>query len=275
MTLGLAAQQRIRIVAVIVVGLLIAAPFYWLTITALKSSQEALGRPPTWFPTSIHLDNIDAALQYLSVDTFINSLIFTVSVTALQFICVICTGFALAKMDFPGRRALFIAFVGTLFVPFHVLLIPTFLVVRGLNIIDTWPGLVLPIVAQTTFGTFLFRQFYVSLPNELLEAARIDGANWGQVFLMIVLPLSGPASAAYLSVTILSAWNMYVWPLVGTYSPNLRVLPLALATLGGDNSFIPPNVAMMAVLIATLPILAIFVIAQRWFVSGLTGAIKE
>ena len=267
-------NRALHITGIIAIGMLIGAPFYWLLITALKTSQEALSYPPTWIPTTVRWENIDDALRLLQVSTVVNSVIFTVSVTVLQLILVITGGFALAKMPFPGRRAMFACFIATMFVPFHVMLIPTFLIVRELNLIDTWPGLVVPIVAQTAFGTFLFRQFFLSLPDELLEAARIDGANWGQIFMLVAAPLAGPPVAAYVCVTTLNAWNMYIWPLVATYDPDMRVLPLALASLGEEFTLIPPNVAMMAVLISTLPVLIIFILAQRWFVSGLGGAIK-
>lgn len=264
-----------RIAAVVFFGLVIGLPFYWLALTALKTPQEALQYPPTWIPHTIRWQNIPEAFGHLGVGTFVNSFIFTSSVTILQLILTITTGFAIAKMPLPGRNGILAVFVLTMFVPFHVLLVPTFVIVRSLNLIDTWPGLVIPIVAQTAFGTFLFRQFFVSVPNELIEAARIDGANWGQLFVLIVLPVAKPAIAAYVSVTSLNAWNMYIWPLVATYDPNMRVLPLALANLSGEYSVITPNVMMMAVLLSTLPLLVLFVTAQRWFISGLGGAVKE
>jgi ABC-type glycerol-3-phosphate transport system permease component len=113
------------------------------------------------------------------------------------------------------------------------------------------------------------------LPDELLDAARMDGANWGQMFVTIAIPLAGPAIAPYTSVTVLTAWNMYIWPLVATTDLNMRVLPIALSALVTQRAQITPNVAMMGVLISTLPIIVIFVFLQRYFVSGLVGGIKE
>lgn len=136
-------------------------------------------------------------------------------------------------------------------------------------------GLCIPIIAQTSFGVFIFRQFYLSMPNEILDAAKIDGASWGQVFTKIVIPLSGPPIAAYVAVTVLTAWNMYAWPLISTTDKDMRVLPLALAGLGQSFSQTPPNIAMMAVLLSTLPIIIFFVFCQRYFINGLGGAIKE
>lgn len=268
-------SQALRIFGILLAAAIIGLPFYWMAISALKTPVEVVTYPPTWFPHSFRFENFADAMTLLTGQALINSAIFSISVTALQLLVCITTGFAIAKMPFPGRHALLWLFIITLFVPFHVLLIPTFLIIRNLNLIDTWPGLVLPIVAQTSFGVFVFRQFYVDLPGELLDAARIDGANWGQLFITIVVPLSGPVIAAYVSITILTAWNMYIWPLVAATSLDLRVLPIALSALVTQRAQITPNIAMMGVFLSTLPIIVIFVFLQRFFVKGLVGALKE
>jgi ABC-type glycerol-3-phosphate transport system permease component len=268
-------QKTLRVLAILVVAAIVGLPFYWLVISALKSPIEVALYPPTWFPSTIRPQNAGDAMAVLTLNALVNSAIFAVAVTALQLILTMTTGFAIAKMPFPGRRALLWVFIITLFVPFQVLLIPTFLIVRDLNWIDTWQGLVLPVVAQTSFGVFVFRQFYIELSDELLDAARIDGASWGQVFVMIVVPISRPAIAAYVSITILTAWNMYIWPLVVTTTIDLRVLPVALSAMMTQRAQITPNVAMMGVLITTLPIIVIFVLLQRYFINGLVGGIKE
>jgi ABC-type glycerol-3-phosphate transport system permease component len=268
-------RRRAHVAAVIVVGLIMAAPFYWLIINALKTPQEVVGFPPTWYPHEIRWQNISDALDLLSIQSVINSLIFTVAVTVCQLILVIMTGFAIAKMPFPGRTPLLWLYIITLFVPFQVVLIPTFIIVRDLNWIDSYWGLIVPVVAQTSFGVFVFRQFYVSLPDELLDAARIDGANWGDIFVRVVIPLSGPPIAAYVAVTVLTAWNMYIWPLISTTVNDMRVLPLSIAALATPSSQVPGNIAMMAVLVSTLPIIVIFIFCQRYFINGLGGALKE
>ncbi len=275
MTLGKAWRRRAHVLTVCLIGLVLAAPFYVLIINALKTPQEVIAFPPTWFPHEIRWQNVPEAVALLGVNVFINSVIFTIAVTVLQLILVIMTGFAIAKMPFPGRNALLWVFVLTMFVPFHVVLIPTFLIVRDLGWIDTYQGLVIPVVAQTSFGVFIFRQFYLSMPDELLSAARIDGANWGDIFVRIVLPLSGPPIASYVAVTVLTAWNLYIWPLIVTTDDDMRVLPVAIAALVSGQSQIPANIAMMAILISTLPIVIIFIVAQKYFINGLGGAIKE
>ncbi len=268
-------QRLLRTATILVVAAIIGFPFYWLVINALKTPTEVALYPPTWFPSSIRTQNAADAMGVLTVNALINSVIFALSVTVLQLLISMTTGFAIAKMQFPGRRALLLIFIITLFVPFQVLLIPTFLIVRDLNWIDTWQGLVLPVVAQTSFGVFVFRQFYAGISDELLDAARMDGANWGQLFVLIVIPISGPAIAAYVSITILTAWNMYIWPLVATTTIDLRVLPVALSAMITQRAQITPNVAMMGVLITTMPIVVIFVFLQRYFINGLVGGIKE
>ncbi|MDR3473707.1 MAG: carbohydrate ABC transporter permease [Devosia sp.] len=268
-------RRRAHVSAIVVVGLIMAAPFYLLIINALKTPQEVVGFPPTWYPHRIRWENVGDALNLLNVTSVVNSLIFTISVTVCQLILVITTGFAMAKMPFPGRTPLLWLYVITLFVPFQVVLIPTFIIVRDLNWIDSYWGLIVPVVAQTSFGVFVFRQFYVSMPDELLDAARIDGANWGDIFVQVVIPLSGPPIAAYVAVTVLTAWNMYIWPLISTTVNAMRVLPLSIAALATPSSQVPANVAMMAVLISTLPIIIIFIWCQRYFINGLGGALKE
>lgn len=268
-------RRRFHVSTVIFFGLLMAAPFYWMIINSFKSSREVVAYPPTWWPTEWHFENVFAALTFLDTTAIVNSVIFTAVITICQLTLVVMTGFALAKMQFFGRGALLGLFIMTLFVPGQVATIPTFILVRNLNWLDTFMGLCIPIIAQTSFGVFIFRQFYISMPNEILDAAKIDGANWGQVFLRIVLPLSGPPIAAYTAVTVLTAWNMYAWPLISTTEKDMRVLPLALAGLGQSFSQTPPNIAMMAVLLSTLPIIIFFILCQRYFINGLGGSLKE
>lgn len=268
-------RRRFHVSTVIFFGLLMAAPFYWMIINSFKSSREVVAYPPTWWPTEWHFENVFAALAFLDTTAIVNSVIFTAVITICQLTLVVMTGFALAKMQFFGRGALLGLFIMTLFVPGQVATIPTFILVRNLNWLDTFMGLCIPIIAQTSFGVFIFRQFYISMPNEILDAAKIDGANWGQVFLRIVLPLSSPPIAAYTAVTVLTAWNMYAWPLISTTEKDMRVLPLALAGLGQSFSQTPPNIAMMAVLLSTLPIIIFFILCQRYFINGLGGSLKE
>jgi ABC-type glycerol-3-phosphate transport system permease component len=154
-------------------------------------------------------------------------------------------------------------------IPPQVTMIPTFIVVVRFGWIDTYQGLIVPILAQGAFGTFLFRQFFSKIPDELYEAARLDGANPWEQFWRLTLPLSRPALTAYGVITFLTAWNLYLWPLIVVKTPAMKVVPMAIAELSGGFSQ-ERNVLMAAVVLSVLPILALWVIGQRWFVEGIS-----
>lgn len=262
--------------AVIVGAVIMAAPLLWMVTTALKSPAEVVSYPPTWWPEAPQWSNITEAFELLGARAFLNSAIFTVAVVSIQGTICLCAGFALARLRFRGSKALFSMFVAAMLVPPHVMLLPMFLVVRELDLLDTYPGLILPIVAQTGLGTFLFRQYFSAMPHEIIEAARVDGAHWGGIFWRIAAPLARPAIAAYTAISLLSAWTMYAWPLVAARSSDMRVLPLVLAPLAtSEHSITPVSVVMMAVLLTTIPMLIVFLAAQKQFVKGLGGAIKD
>lgn len=248
-----------------------AAPLFWLLSSAFKTSQDIRAFPPKLLPIPPQWSNIPDAVDLLSIRTIVNSLIFSGSIVMLQWMLTISAGFALAKMRFRGGAFVVSVIAATMFIPGPIQLIPMYIVVRELDMLNTYRGMILPIVGHTAFGTLLFRQFFTKLPDGLIEAARIDGASWFQIFTRIAIPLSGPASAAYCAVTFLNAWNMYVWPLVVATRPNLRVLPLAIAPLASEGTIVPPNIAMAAILVSTIPVLIAFLFAQRYFVQGLSG----
>ena len=153
-------------------------------------------------------------------------------------------------------------------IPPQVTLIPTFLVVVNLGWVDTYQGLIIPIVAQGAFGTFLFRQFFLRLPNEMYEAARLDGASYWQQFWRLTIPLSRPVMTAYAVITFLTAWKMYLWPVIVVRSEELKVLTMAIAELSGNTSQ-ERGVMMAAVALSIAPILILYILAQRWFVEGI------
>lgn len=262
--------RGVHIVAVIVGGACLSLPLFYLLSMSLMTGTDVRAFPPNLIPPSIRWENYRDAIDFLAVRTIFNSLFFSLSVVVIQLSLSMMAGFALAKLRFRGGTVITLIFAASLFVPGPISLIPTYVITRELNLINTYAGLILPIAAQTGFGTLLFRQFFISLPDELLSAARVDGANWFQVFTRVAAPLTGPPTAAFCAVTFLTAWNIYVWPLVVATSSDLRVLPLALASLAGA-SFVPLNVAMAAVMISTIPVLIAFVIAQRAFIRGLAG----
>jgi ABC-type glycerol-3-phosphate transport system permease component len=265
-------RRRLRALVILLVGLVLAAPLLYLLAASLMNDAQLTRYPPSVFPSQLHFGNYSAAFDYLKARSIINSLIFTVGVVAVQWMLCVSGGLVVAKMRFRTRNLLTGAFGISLFVPAISTLIPTFVVADKLHLINTYPGLILPIAAQTGFGTLIFRQFIVNLPDALIEAARLDGAGWWIILRRIIIPLCRPASGAYIAISTLTAWNMYVWPLVATTNGSLAVLTLALAPLASSQySTVPQTVGMAAAVITTVPMLIAFIVAQRAFVRGLAG----
>ncbi|HXV99960.1 MAG TPA: carbohydrate ABC transporter permease, partial [Anaerolineae bacterium] len=198
---------------------------------------------------------------------YLNSLIVAASITVLQLFTSSLAAFAFARLRFPGRGALFLLYLATLMIPFHVMLIPNFILMRFLGWFDTYAALIFP-PAFSAFSTFLLRQYYLSLPGELDEAARIDGASSFRIWWQVIIPLSGPVLAALTIFIFLGAWNDFLWPLVITNSLEMRTLPVGLTAFQGQFK-VEWHLLMAGAVIAMLPILIIYVLAQRKFIEGL------
>ncbi|MFN8524173.1 MAG: carbohydrate ABC transporter permease [Chloroflexota bacterium] len=245
-----------------------AMPLVYMLSTSLKSAPQAFAYPPVWIPNPVMWSNYPEALARLTPRAFWNSLFFTVAVVLGQGLVTTMGGFAFARLRFPGKHALFLAYLGTLMIPFVVTMIPTFVIVARLGWQDTYQGLILPILAQGAFGTFLFRQFFMTIPEEIGDAATVDGANPWDIYWRIYLPLSKPALTAYGVITALAAWNMYLWPLIVIQSKELRPLTLVIAQFSGQMSA-ELQLMMAAVALSLLPILLLYMIGQRFFVEGI------
>jgi len=270
--------RRIRILAALVIGLLMSAPLLYMLSGSLMSDAQLSIQPPQVIPSSLHFANYPAAFsgmtQVIQVRSFVNSVIFTVCVVGLQWALCISGGMVIAKMCFRGRGLITALFAISLFIPLLTTLIPTFVVTYKLGLINTYPGLILPIAAQTGFGSLLFLQYIKQLPQELFDAARIDGANWWLILRRLVIPLAKPATAAYLAISVLTAWNMYLWPLVAAEGGSLQVLTQTLANVDstGLGQVTPQNVIFASVVIVTLPMILVFIAVQPAFIRGLAGS---
>ncbi len=266
-------RRRWMVVAVVTVVLAIGAvinlvPFLWMLSTSFKTNSQAFSYPPTWIPDPFVWQNYVDAWQRVNGRVFFNTAFFSISIVVLQGAFATMGGFAFARIDFPFRNVVFLVYLGTMMIPPQVTLVPTYIVVVELGWVSTYQGMILPIVAQGAFGTFLFRQFFARLPNEMYEAARLDGANYWQQFWTFTIPLARPVITAYSIITFLTAWKMYLWPLIVVRSPDLKVLPMAIAELSGNASQ-DRGVMMAAVALSILPILILYILAQRWFVEGI------
>jgi multiple sugar transport system permease protein len=250
-------------------GITMLVPFAFMLSTSLKAPQQVLAIPPELLPSPIRWQNYADALYVLRPRTFLNSIVFAASVVFGQGLVATLGAYGFTRVRFPGRETLFLAYLGTMMIPNQVTLIPAYLVVVWLNWHDTYAGLIVPIMAHGAFGTFLFRQFFKQIPDELADAALIDGANHLTIYSRIFLPLSKPALTAYGVITALAAWNAFVWPLIIIRSPDLWVLTLALSVLSSQltNDF---HILMAAVTLSMTPLLALYLFAQRYFVQGVT-----
>jgi ABC-type glycerol-3-phosphate transport system permease component len=266
-------RRVIRIIVIVAVGLILAFPLIYLVFGSVMTNAQLTSFPPQFIPTSFHLGNYSQAWNYMKGRSVINSVIFTAVTVGLQWALCISGGFVLAKLRFRSSNAVTGLLGISLFIPAITTLVPTFIVAEKLHMVNSYPGLILPIVAQTGFGTLLFRQYLVSLPGELIDAARVDGSSWLTILRRLIIPLAAPATGAYVAISVLTAWNMYLWPLVVATSPAVQVMTETLAPLASSEyGQVPENVAFAATALTTLPMVVAFLLAQRTFVRGLSGS---
>jgi multiple sugar transport system permease protein len=244
-------------------------PFAWMLSTSLKEPGDVFIYPPQWIPQPVQWENYQETVTVMPFGRFyLNSAIQAVSVTVLQLLTASLAAYAFARLRFRGRDLLFMLYLATMMIPFPVTMIPNFVIVRYLNWIDTFRALILP-PAFSAFSTFLLRQYFMSIPVEMDDAARVDGASSFRIWWQIILPLSGPALATLAIFTFLGQWNSFLWPLIITNSEKMRTLPVGLATFQGQYS-VQWHLLMAGSVIAVLPILVIYIAGQRWFVRGIT-----
>jgi multiple sugar transport system permease protein len=245
-------------------------PMVWMLVTSIQTLDEARHYPPELLPHTLRAANYaDVLRQAPFARWFANTLIVTVATVAGNVVLCSLAGYAFARIKFFGREVVFVLILATLMVPFQVVMIPTFLIVKHLGLIDTLGALIVPNLANA-FGIFLLRQFFRTLPVELEEAARIDGASRLGVLVKIVLPLSGPVLATLAVVTFLWTWNDFLWPLITIYSPQNMTLQLGLTTFQGTHAT-ATNLLMAANVMSILPVLILFLAAQKFFVRGIAS----
>lgn len=244
-------------------------PFVWMLSTSLKSIGAVFEYPPTFIPNPVEWGNYRRLFEVLPFGRFfLNSLVVAVSVTAIHLVSSSLAAYAFARMRFPGREALFLAYLGTLMIPAQVVIIPNFILLTYLGWIDTYQALILP-AAFNAFGTFLLRQYFLTIPFELEDAAVVDGANHFQIFLRVILPLAGPALSALAIFTFLFNWNSFLYPLIVTNSTSMSTLTVGLNTLQGQYNT-AWTLLMAGSMLALLPVLLVFMFAQRYFIKGIT-----
>ncbi|MEV1173715.1 carbohydrate ABC transporter permease [Nonomuraea sp. NPDC049784] len=262
---------RLRALVGYVLAAVTVAPLVWLLVTVLKPADELFD---VALPSRLTLDNLLYVLTEVPIGTYmLNSLLVSAAVTVVALVLHSMAAYALARLRFPGRQVIFSMIVSTLLVSLPVILVPLFLVAKQLGLLDTYAGLILPAIFHA-FGIFLLRQYYLTIPRELEEAADLDGCGYLRRWWQVVVPLSRPVLASLAVLFFLANWNAFLWPLTATRDPDLRMVQVGIATLQGQYGS-AWNYVLAATVIAAVPTLIAFVLGQRRLVEAIkTSGLK-
>ena len=242
-------------------------PMAFAVLGSLKPEPEIFAVPIRWLPSSPQWQNYILPFQKNIGRYFVNSMVVSLVQTFSPMLLCSMAGYSLAKFHYPGRTLVFLFILSTIMLPIQVTLVPTFLIIKELGWVNTYAGLIVPGLA-TTFGTFLMRQFFLSLPSEYIDSARIDGASEPRIFWTIMLPMCRPALSALGIFSFTGSWNSFLWPLVVVNQDEMRTVPLGIVFYMGEQR-VPEYGQLLAVsVIATLPVLVLFIILQREFIRG-------
>ena len=268
-------EKRLRIsgayLILIPASLVMILPFIWMVLGSFKTGREIRQVPPTFFPEEFTFDNYRTILtdEDLPLSLFYRN---SAIIAILNVVQVLFTsslfGYIFAKFEFRGKKVIFWFIMATMMIPFQVTMIPGYLILARLNLINKLWGLIIP-AALDAFGIFLFRQFALSIPDELLDAARVDGASEFRIYRSIVLYQLGPALATFGMLTFMFNWNAYLWPLIVLTEQRVRTLPIILNWYSNQHSQ-QLHLTMAASVLVILPVLFIFILSQRWIVKGIT-----
>ncbi|WP_150307447.1 carbohydrate ABC transporter permease [Planctomonas psychrotolerans] len=257
----------VRLLAAIAVSIVLLFPLYWMIVVAFSSKQELLSRDLRLWPREFTIANFTTVFDtFPTVTWFGNSVVIAVFVTALTVLVNLLAGYAFARLRFRGSNLLFLLALSTLMLPVQVIMVSQFKLVTELGIYGTYWAVILP-TAATAFGIFLARQFIIGIPEEIIEAARVDGAGHFRVFAQIVLPLCKPLIAVLILLTFLSTWNDFAWPLIALKQSELYTLPIGLLFLKGQYGT-DYGAIMALALVSVLPMIIVFLVFQRYFVQG-------
>jgi multiple sugar transport system permease protein len=267
-------KPRWWLYVVLALGLIaMVMPFVWMLLGSFKTDAEIRANPTQFLPENPTIDNFTRLFGELDfAGFFLNSVIVAVFVTLGNIAFSSMVGYALAKLEFRGKKVLFALVMATLMVPGVVTFVPLFVLAANLGLVNSYAGLILPFLI-TPVGVFLMRQFIMGLPDELIEAARIDGAGEWRIFLRVIMPLCGPAIATLTILTFLGSWNNFLWPLVVATTENMYTLPVALALYSVGQNASQYGLMMAGAVVVVVPVLLVFVLLQKYFVQGiaLTG----
>jgi multiple sugar transport system permease protein len=262
--------DRVIVGVLLVGGAVMMLPFAWMFSTSWRLARESFSLPPQWLPTSWRVENYREVLDNIPFVAFVlNSLQVATLITLGQVVTCSMAAYAFARLRFPGRELLFLLFLSQLMVPQQVTIIPIFILIRVFGLLDTHWALIVPALFSA-FGTFLLRQFFLTIPNELEDAARVDGAGYTRTFVQIILPLAGPALATLSIFAFNFYWNEFFRPLLFISTWERMTLPLGLTVMKGYLGVGNVAAIMAGVSMGILPVLAVFLLAQRYLIEGVT-----
>jgi multiple sugar transport system permease protein len=256
----------LRIVLITVCATMIV-PFLWMVITSLKTTDQIFTWPPVWIPKPVVWYNYVKATSYFPFFRYLqNTAFITVFIVIGQLFTCSMGGYAFARLRFPGREAVFLLYLATMMVPGQVTIIPLYLWFKALGWLDTYYAIIVPGLFSA-FGTFMLRQFFLTLPRELEDAALVDGCSFFWIYSRIILPLSKPALATLAIFTFMGSWNSFFWPLIILNTPEKMTLSVGLALFVGpfDTTF---NTLMAASVLVLLPVIIVYILGQKYFVQG-------
>ncbi|HEY8541791.1 MAG TPA: carbohydrate ABC transporter permease [Pseudothermotoga sp.] len=253
----------------LIVAFFMLIPFFWMFSTSLKTVGEVFEYPPKWIPSTFHWENYRRVWTVVPFGRYLlNSLVVSGSITVLHLIVASMSAYAFSRLNFPGRDRLFLLYLATLMIPGQVTMIPNFILVKIFGWTDTYIGLILPNVF-TAFGVFLLRQFFMTIPKDYEDAARIDGASRFYVFSRIIIPLSLPAVSTLAIFTFVFQWNNLLWPLIVVSKDYMKTITIGLASFQGmyGTSW---NLLMAAAVMGILPSVVAFLVGQKYLIKGIT-----
>ncbi len=258
--------------ALLAIAMLMLAPFLWMLLTSVKTQQEAFAYPPTLLPDRLHWENYKQLFTLVPFGRyFLNTVVVTLAVVVGQLLISSMAAYAFARLKFMGRETIFLFYLATMMVPFQITLIPLYLIVYKLGWVNTYWGLIAPGLASA-YGIFLLRQSFLTIPEELSDAARIDGASEWAIYARIFMPLNGPALATLGVFAFLGTWTDLLWPLLIVREERLRTLELGLAYFNSSvPQFVQPNwpLLMAAAVVVMMPVIVVYLFTQRYFVEGI------
>lgn len=265
----------IQYVILILVLILTLSPLVWMISSSFMKTGEANTFPPRLFPEKITWEHYSTLFNRLNISRyFLNSLILATSITIISLIVNSMAGFAFAKYRFPGRNQLFKTLLAAMIIPGQVTMLPLFLMLNRIGLVNTYLGVIIPGIVSI-YGIFLVRQYIFSIPDSLIEAARIDGASDFRIYWTIIVPLARPILVTLAIFTFMGSWNDFLWPLIVMTKESMYTLPVALANLMGEH--VQDTELMMAgSVITVIPVLTVFLLLQKYYIKGIMiGSIKE